>query len=187
MAGPRPRPCPCPCACPGPCPRAASCCAVTPIPARPITTIAVSTRARVINFSWDRSRRCLARSMSVPRRRTPVDRGRYLARRLERALHERAQLRHVIAGEVYPAVGLAQRSQRLKRRGRLRPPRSAIPGHPCPRHGERRLELRCVLRMDAGALLERPLLNLRGRPGGHRPGEIEVEADDDPLAPAEAV
>src|SRR5687768_10733722 len=65
MAGPRPRPCGCPCACPGPCPRAASCCAETPITVRPITTIAVSTRARVIDRLPGQNTPCLSRVLRV--------------------------------------------------------------------------------------------------------------------------
>lgn len=45
-----------------------------------------------------------------------------LARRIERPLHPRTHVRHVVAGEVHPAVGLLQRDQRLVRRGCFGPP-----------------------------------------------------------------
>src|SRR5687767_14733967 len=110
-----------------------------------------------------------------------------LAGRLECPLHERAQVRHIVAGEVDAAIRLLQRGQRLERRRRFLTPRAAAPRHAWPRDGERRLELRCVLRVNARAVLERQALAFGGWTLAHLPVEVEEVADEHAFRSLEAV
>jgi hypothetical protein len=59
---------------------------------------------------------------SATREGTHVNGHRDFTGRLERALHPRTHVRHVIAGEVHAAVGLAERLERFMSCSRFRPP-----------------------------------------------------------------
>src|SRR3712207_8527562 len=75
--------------------------------------------------------------------------------RFERALHEGTQVRHVIAGEVHAAVGLAERRQRCVRLGGLRSPGPEAPWHPRPRSEEHTSELQSRQYLVCRLLLEK--------------------------------
>src|SRR5262245_54713718 len=88
-------------------------------------------------------------------------------RRLERTLHPRAHVGHIVASEMDAAVGLPQRGECLVRRVGLRSPRAAIPRHARPRHRKSGLEFGWELRMHARAVLECEALDLNGWTRAH--------------------
>src|SRR5262245_10530086 len=88
---------------------------------------------------------------------------------------------------MHAAVRLPERSKRFERRERLCPPRAPAPRHAGPGDRERRVEFVRVLRMNAGALLERQTLSLGRSALAHGSCEIQVITDEHSFALFEAV